>query len=210
MIKTGWSKSPLRVCLRAVYFDESVRTVRDAPTHRRGPLMVLKRTCSHIYVMERRIQPQDVRFSLLEPRSESGSRERRETSVYFRKYKNCFSVGTRPRNLEGGKGARTVFSYGALASHIRRRQSSFSHFYSITLYNKFIHPLTTPQSPKGLILSMKTLLKTRCNGMAYVQSIKNDEGLEKKPQSKQNINPVGFPPIPLSMMWRVDCFLVLG
>ena len=29
----------------------------------------------------------------------------------------------------------------------------------------------------------------------------------KKPQSKQNINPVGFPPIPPSMIWRVDCFL---
>ena len=32
----------------------------------------------------------------------------------------------------------------------------------------------------------------------------------KKPQSKQNINPVGFPPIPPSMFWRVDCFLVSG
>ena len=31
-----------------------------------------------------------------------------------------------------------------------------------------------------------------------------DEGLEKKPQSKQNVSPVGFPPIPASMLWRVD------
>ena len=32
----------------------------------------------------------------------------------------------------------------------------------------------------------------------------------KKPQGKQNINPVGFPPAPTSMLWRVDCFLVPG
>ena len=35
-------------------------------------------------------------------------------------------------------------------------------------------------------------------------------GWRKKPQSKQNINPVGFPPIPPSVLWRVDCFLVPG
>ena len=33
--------------------------------------------------------------------------------------------------------------------------------------------------------------------MAYIQRMKDDEELEKKPQSKQNITPVGFPPIPL-------------
>ena len=32
----------------------------------------------------------------------------------------------------------------------------------------------------------------------------------KKPQDKQNINPVGFPPIPPSMQWRLNCFLVRG
>ena len=46
--------------------------------------------------------------------------------------------------------------------------------------------------------------------MAYIQQVKDDEGLEKKPQGKQNVNPVGFPLIPPSMLWRVDCFLVPG
>ena len=45
--------------------------------------------------------------------------------------------------------------------------------------------------------------------MTYIQQVKDNEGLEKKkPQGKQNINPVGFPPIPPFMLWRVDCFLV--
>ena len=42
-----------------------------------------------------------------------------------------------------------------------------------------------------------------------IQRVKDDEGLEKKSSGKQNINPIGFPPIPPSVMWRVDCFLVL-
>ena len=104
-----------------------------------------------------------------------------------------------------GKGARTMLSFGA-----SRRQSSFSHFYSITLYNKFIHSPTTPQSPKNLIRSMRALLKTRWNEMTYIQRMKDDEELWKKPESKQNISPVGFPPNPPSMIWRVDCFLVPG
>ena len=44
LIKTEWSKGPLRVCHLAICFNESVRTIRDTPTHRRWPLMVLKRT----------------------------------------------------------------------------------------------------------------------------------------------------------------------
>ena len=53
MFKTGWSQGQFRVCRLAVCFDESIKTARDTPTCRRGPLMVLKITFLHIYVAEK-------------------------------------------------------------------------------------------------------------------------------------------------------------
>ena len=50
-----------------------------------------------------------------------------------------------------GKGAKTVFSYEALASLTYRQQSSFNQFFfPLIQYNKFVHPPTTLQSPKYL------------------------------------------------------------
>ena len=57
-----------------------------------------------------------------------------------------------------GKGTKTVFSYEALASRTYRQQSSFNHFlvlflfFPLILYNNFIHPPTTLQSPEYLHL----------------------------------------------------------
>ena len=45
--------------------------------------------------------------------------------------------------------------------------------------------------------------------MTYIQRVKDDEGLEKKPQGKQNINPVGFPPIPLLCCGELTVFWYL-
>ena len=57
---------------------------------------------------------------------------------------------------------------------------------------------------------MKALLKTRWNEMTYIQRMKDDGELGKKPQSKQNINPVAFPPNHLlwygesTVFWYID------
>ena len=44
--------------------------------------------------------------------------------------------------------------------------------------------------------------------MAYIQRVKDDEGLEKKPQGKQNINPVGF--LPTTPFYAVESWLFSG
>ena len=98
-------------------------------------------------------------------------------------YRCYFSVGTRHKRVFWGwrKGGRKqYFFYVALASHSHRQQSFFS---PIIPYNKFLHPPTTPQPPKYLIRSMKTLLKTRRNVTAYVQRVKGWWGIgEKSPR----------------------------
>ena len=106
-----------------------------------------------------------------------------------------------------GKGTKTVLFYVALASPSHRPQS----FFPFVPYNKFLHPPNHATTTKIPHLLHETLLKTRQSLMTYVQRVKGWWGIgEKKPQSKQNINPVGFPPILPSMFWRVDCFLVSG
>ena len=55
------------MCRQAVCFDESVKTVRDTPTHRRWPLVplvVLKRTFCISKWWKRKMQPREVGLSL--------------------------------------------------------------------------------------------------------------------------------------------------
>ena len=62
---------------------------------------------------------------------------------------------------------------------------------------------------KRLICSMEILFKTGWNEMVYYTTSERWWGIGEKGSGKQNINPIGFPSIPTSMMWRVDCFLLL-
>ena len=82
-------------------------------------------------------------------------------SLFLKEYTEyIFSNGHKAQEIWGkGEGAKSGLSYAALVSHTRNLKSSFNRFYLIILYNKFIHPPTTQQSPKSLIHSMKTLLK---------------------------------------------------
>ena len=72
----------------------------------------------------------------------------REICFYFRRATTLSEHKAQIR----GKGTKTVFSYEALASRTYRQQSSFNQFlfFPLILYNKFIHPPTTLQSPKYL------------------------------------------------------------
>ena len=60
-------KSPLRNCFKAVCFNVFVRTVRDTPTRRKRPLVVLRRIFLYVYVEVRRMRLRDVRLRLKEP-----------------------------------------------------------------------------------------------------------------------------------------------
>ena len=123
--------------------------------------------------------------------------ESRNTLVVFisKKYKICFFGEHKAQEFGGGEGVRTVFSYGALASHTHRQQSTVILIQSFYTMDTFNQP-TTPQSPKHLIHSMRILLKNpmQWNGVCTI-----DEmwwGIGGKSPKVNNINPVGFPPIP--------------
>ena len=115
-----------------------------------------------------------------------------------------------PKNWMKGEGTKSVFSYGAVASHTHRPQSSFNRFFLlIILYNRFIHPPETQQASESLIRSMNTLLKNPDEMKWQIYNgWKDDGGLEKKPQSKQNINADWSPSHPL--FYDVESRLFFG
>ena len=89
-----------------------------------------------------------------------------------------FSVGTRPNRFwEKGRGRKQYLTYGALASHTHRQQSSFNRFIqSFCTINSSTHQPRHNHQKTSFAQWKPYLKKPRWNEMIYVQRMKYDEG----------------------------------
>ena len=76
-----------------------------------------------------------------------------QSPLFLRKYTMWLFSGHKAQNLGGEGGENSIF----LCSPSESISSSTTILFPFIPYNKFLHPPTTPQSPKCLIRSMKTL-----------------------------------------------------